>query len=79
MISTNSQTAEVAIGSCLISLQKTYIELLENADSDGVTEIGRTLRHYVTNLAYIAASNNNDEEVCNDEEEEEEGDFDFQN
>ncbi len=65
-----TKTAESVICACLTNLQKTYIELLEQND-DGYSEVGRTLRHYVTNLAYIKS---NDVEI---EEEEEEGDFDF--
>lgn len=69
-----TKTAETAITSCLINLQKTYIELLENSDVEGYTSVARTLRHYVTNLAYIA-SNDMDDEINVDDEEE--GDFDF--
>lgn len=61
--------AESVIGTCLTNLQKSYIELLEQNDVEGYAEVGRTLRHYVTNLAYISSSD--------DENEEEEGDFDF--
>ena len=67
-----TKTAESVIGTCLTNLQKTYIELLEQSD-EGYSEVGRTLRHYVTNLAYIK-SNDLDDDV---EIEEEEGDFDF--
>ncbi len=70
----SKRTAETAIASCLINLQKTYIELLENADVEGYNSVARTLRHYVTNLAYIK-SNDLDDDV--EIEEEEEGDFDF--
>ena len=68
----SKKTTETAIASCLINLQKTYIELLENDDIEGYNSVARTLRHYVTNLAYIASSDSDDESI-----EEEEGDFDF--
>ena len=41
----SKRTAETAIASCLINLQKTYIELLENADVEGYNSVARTLRH----------------------------------
>lgn len=71
----SKRTAEAAIASCLINLQKTYIELLENADVDGYNSVARTLRHYVTNLAYIKSNDLDTDEAI--EEEEEGGDFDF--
>ena len=70
-----TKTAESVICACLTNLQKTYIELLENADVEGYNSVARTLRHYVTNLAYIK-SNDLDTDAAI-EEEEEESDFDF--
>lgn len=69
------KSAEQVICDCLTKLQVTYIELLENSDVEGYTSVARTLRHYVTNLAYIK-SNDFDDDV-EIEEDEEEGDFDF--
>jgi len=66
-----TKSAEHVIGDCLKNLQVTYIELLEQND-ECYSEVGRTLRHYVTNLAYIK-SNYSDDEI----EDEDEGDFDF--
>ena len=66
-----TKTAESVIGTCLTNLQKSYIELLEQNDVEGYAEVGRTLRHYVTNLAYISSNDLDNESV------EEEGDFDF--
>jgi hypothetical protein len=68
-----TKTAEHVIGACLTNLQKSYIELLEQNDVEGYAEVGRTLRHYTTNLAFISS---NDDDV-DDEVEEETGDFDF--
>ena len=68
-----TKNAEGAIASCLINLQKTYIELLENSDVEGYNSVARTLRHYTTNLAFLSSNDSDDVEI----EEEEEGDFDF--
>ncbi|TSA39070.1 MAG: hypothetical protein D4R63_09990 [Methylococcaceae bacterium] len=69
-------SAQDVFGSLLMDLQKTYINLLESDEVEAYKEVGRTLRHFVTHLAFIAANDvEKDIEPYDDEDEQ---DYDFQ-